>query len=163
MTLDSLKRLFISLRLNSTSNAFWRADYLRRKGVMGHMGRDVVWQVRYLPYRSDLIFVGDNVTVATGVLFLTHDAMHRVFHNTDGATYPEFLGAVHIGNNCFIGARSILVGPVTVGNNCVIAAGSLVNRDVPEGSVVGGVPARVIGRFDDLKTRRRAPEVADSD
>lgn len=120
------------------------------------MGNNVVLQSRYIPFRADLISVGDNTTIASRVLFLTHDAMHRIWHNMDGFDYPEHFGEIHIGNNCFIGAQVILVGPVTIGDDCVVAAGSVVLRDVPAGSVVGGCPARVLGKTADLRAKRRA-------
>ncbi|UBF27326.1 serine acetyltransferase [Kovacikia minuta CCNUW1] len=49
-----------------------------------------------------------------------------------------------IGNNVDIGSNVVIIGPITVGNNSVIGAGSVVVRDVPEGAVVVGNPARVL-------------------
>ncbi len=49
-----------------------------------------------------------------------------------------------IGNNVDIGANVVIIGSITVGNNAVIGAGSVVVKDVPEGAVVVGNPAKVI-------------------
>lgn len=49
---------------------------------------------------------------------------------------------------------SVIVGPIKIGPNAVIAAGSVVVKNVAEGCIVGGNPARVIGRFDVLKEKR---------
>ena len=46
--------------------------------------------------------------------------------------------------NCWIGANSVILPGVTVGVNSVVAAGSVVTKDVPDDTVVAGVPARVI-------------------
>ena len=46
--------------------------------------------------------------------------------------------------NCWIGANSVILSGVTVGVNSVVAAGSVVTKDVPDDTVVAGVPARVI-------------------
>ena len=48
-----------------------------------------------------------------------------------------------------------IIANVSVGSNVVIAAGSLVNKDVPDGKIVGGVPAKVIGEVADLETERQ--------
>ena len=44
----------------------------------------------------------------------------------------------------WIGAGSILLAGVTIGKGAIIAAGAVVNKDVPEYSIVGGVPAKVL-------------------
>lgn len=46
------------------------------------------------------------------------------------------------------------MGPVKIGPNAIVAAGTLVTKDVPEDSVVGGNPAKVIGSFRELKRKR---------
>jgi acetyltransferase-like isoleucine patch superfamily enzyme len=56
--------------------------------------------------------------------------------------------AVKIGSNTYIGAQSVIVAGVTIGERCVIAANSLVNRDVPDGTIVGGTPARKLGHVE---------------
>lgn len=49
-----------------------------------------------------------------------------------------------IGNNCYFGAGSIVMGPVRIGNNVIIGAGSIVTKDIPDNCVVAGNPAKVI-------------------
>lgn len=51
---------------------------------------------------------------------------------------------VNIGNNVWIGGNCTILPGVTIGNNVVVAAGAVVTKDVPDNSVVGGVPAKKI-------------------
>lgn len=62
-------------------------------------------------------------------------------------------GKIQIGNNVFIGARSILLPNVKVGDNVIIGANSIVNKDIPPNSVVAGVPIRKIMSLDDYKKK----------
>lgn len=92
-----------------------------------------------------LVTIGDNVTLAPNVTILGHDASTRV---QLGLTK---LGKVKIGNNVFVGAGSIILPNVEIGNDVVIAAGSVVNRNIPNDSVVAGVPAKKIKSCSDFK------------
>ena len=49
-----------------------------------------------------------------------------------------------IGEHTLIGAGAILLGPIIVGNNCIIGAGTVLTRDVPDNSLVVGIPGKVI-------------------
>jgi maltose O-acetyltransferase len=51
---------------------------------------------------------------------------------------------VRIGNDVWIGGNVTILPGVTIGNNVVVAAGAVVTKDVPDNSLVGGVPARII-------------------
>ena len=55
-----------------------------------------------------------------------------------------FSGPLHIGNGCWIGNGARIVGPLSIGDNVIVAAGAVVVKDVPAGTVVAGVPARVV-------------------
>jgi acetyltransferase-like isoleucine patch superfamily enzyme len=78
------------------------------------------------------IHIGTYSVVTFGAAILTHDYVNK--RNGD----------VHIGDNCFIGAHSIILPGVTIGNGCIVAAASVVARDVPAGSLVAGNPARIV-------------------
>ena len=65
----------------------------------------------------------------------------------DGRKVLE-LNRVLIKRNAWIGAAATILPGVTVGENAVVAAGALVTKDVPDNTVVGGVPAKVIRKID---------------
>ncbi len=98
-----------------------------------------------------LIHIGDNVTVSREVMILTHDyslttAMSSlgVFINrNEGELY--FKRDVRIGDNTFIGARVSLLPGTQIGNNCIIGACSVIKGKIPDGSIVVGNPSKIIG------------------
>ena len=94
-----------------------------------------------------LITIGDNVTISTNVTILTHDASPNV------VGCGTKLGKVIIGNNVFIGTRSIILCNVHIGNNVVVGAGSLVTQDLPDNGVYAGVPAKYISSIEDFKEK----------
>lgn len=55
---------------------------------------------------------------------------------------------IHIGNDVWMGGNVTILPGVTIGNNVVIAAGAVVSKDVPDNSLVAGVPAKVIRPLD---------------
>ncbi len=56
----------------------------------------------------------------------------------------EKRGLPIIGDNVYIGANTVIAGKIKVGNNCLIGACSLVNKDLPDNSVAVGVPAEIV-------------------
>ena len=92
-----------------------------------------------------LITLKKNCLISADVLFLTHDGGTNAFVNQ----FEEFkdvkkFGKIVVGEYSFVGARSILMPGVKIGNNSVVGAGSVVTHDVPDGTVVCGVPAKPI-------------------
>lgn len=69
--------------------------------------------------------------------------------------YSTYWGTIDVKDDVFIGANTTILTNVTIGSNVIIAAGSLVNKDVPDGKIVAGVPAKVIGEVDDLAVERK--------
>lgn len=51
---------------------------------------------------------------------------------------------IKIGEDCWIGSGAIILDGVKIGKGCIIAAGAVVNKDIPDYSIAGGVPAKVI-------------------
>jgi serine acetyltransferase len=93
-----------------------------------------------------LIRLGDRVTVADGVHFITHDGGVWVFRERH--PHIDVFAPIAVGNNVFIGPNTMIMPGVTIGDNVVIGAGSVVTKDIPSDSVAAGVPARVIKSLD---------------
>jgi len=71
----------------------------------------------------------------------------------------SFSAAPKIGNHVDIGANVVIIGAITIGDHAVIGAGSVVVKDVPEGSVVVGNPARVIRQVNNTSSLLDKPVV----
>jgi acetyltransferase-like isoleucine patch superfamily enzyme len=69
--------------------------------------------------------------------------------------HPEIdvVASIEVGDNVTIGMRSIILPGVKIGSNCIVGCASVVNRNVPDHSVVAGVPARVIGTLDEYERK----------
>ena len=89
------------------------------------------------------VCIGSHVNLAQGIVVtaLNHnfeDRSRRI--DEQGVSTRQ----VRIGDDVWIGANAVILPGVTIGSRCVVAAGAVVTKDVPDGSVVGGVPARVL-------------------
>lgn len=102
---------------------------------------------------ANKIDIGNNIIISERVTILDH--MHSYEEVKvpiiDQPIYSK--GPVVIEDDCFIGANSVILGNVKVGKHSVIGANAVVTKDIPPFSVVAGVPAKVIKRYDFKKKR----------
>lgn len=98
-----------------------------------------------------LVQLGDRVTIAAGVQFITHDGGGWLVRDRRGRRFRY--ASIKIYDDVFVGLNAILLPGVVIESRCIVAAGSVVSRSIPRGHVVAGNPARIIGRFDDYESR----------
>lgn len=92
-----------------------------------------------------LIKIGDNVRITKGVQFITHDGSLWVLKKMGMMDMSAVkYGNIVIGNNCNIGNKVIIMPNVHIGNNCIVGAGAIVTKNIPDNSVVAGVPAKYV-------------------
>jgi tetrahydrodipicolinate N-succinyltransferase len=108
-----------------------------------------------------LISLGSRVTVTSGVKLLTHDGATWLVREA-GFRYQRF-GRICVGDDVFIGVNSIVMPGVTIGSRVIVGSGSVVTKDVPDGVVVAGNPARMVSTFDDYRAKVLRTCASDSD
>lgn len=82
---------------------------------------------------GDGVLIGHGVTLAT----LNHDERPQFRQNI----YPK---PIKIGNNVWIGSNATILSGVTIGDGAIVGANAVVRKDVPQNTIVAGVPARII-------------------
>ena len=97
---------------------------------------------------ADKVTLGSNVTIAERVMILSHVNVGYDDHFLK-KYYPDKYAPVKIGNDVFVGARAMIMPGVTIGDRSVIGAMSLVTEPVESGTVVAGIPAKVIRRIEE--------------
>lgn len=142
-----LKKIILKLNIyilqllrRDSSNA--KIDFYREVGYqIGDRCRIFSDLTSAEPY---LVLIGNNVTISTGCIFLTHD--NSIIKVSEGK-YTDLFGKIEIGNDCFIGANSIILPGVKLEDRTIVAAGSVVTKSVNKsGQIIGGNPAKVIGQ-----------------
>lgn len=87
------------------------------------------------------IRLGKNVLIGPNVQL--YAPMHPMDYR-ERATGVEYGKPITIGDDCWIGGGAVICPGVTIGNRCIIGAGAVVVRDIPDDTVAGGNPARII-------------------
>lgn len=147
------------------ADGYKRAEYLKKQNMFASFGEKVYWYPRNLPSDPEMIYLHNNIKIATGVYFCTHDIMELMFNDepncvnelrksTQKERFERHKDKIEVYDNVFLGANAMLMGGVKVGPNAIVAANSVVTKDVPENSVVAGNPARVIGTYSNVLKRR---------
>ena len=119
-------------------------DFLRKKGVKIGQDCDIDKTANFgsEPY---LITIGNHVRITRGVNFITHDGGLWVIRSMGLIeSNMDYLGKIYIGDNTNIGWNATIMPGVKIGKNCIVACGAIVTKDIPDNTVVGGVPAKCI-------------------
>lgn len=107
------------------------------------IGKDtIVGENAVLDGRAPLI-IGDHVDIASEVMI--YNSQHNINSEHFAAEETAVVEEVKIEDYVFIGPRVIILPGVTIGKGAVVGAGAVVTKDVSPFSIVGGVPAQVIG------------------
>ncbi|MGE6486732.1 maltose acetyltransferase domain-containing protein [Paenisporosarcina sp. NPDC076898] len=139
--IEMLKNLFGSTGEGLYVEPTFRCDY----GYNIHVGENFFANFDCVILDVCEVRIGDNCFVAPGVHIYT--ATHPI-HPIERNTMREYGKPITIGDNVWIGGRSIINPGVMIGDNVVIASGAVVTKDVPANVIVGGNPARVIKKIE---------------
>lgn len=137
--------------------------YLRKHGI--RVGRNVHFRNPANNCidlnRPALIELGNNLDINENFTVLTHDFGTFVFREV----YKDFVncsGKVKIGNNIVFGRNVTILKGVTIGDNCIIGAGSIITHSIPDNSVAVGAPAKVICTLDEYYKKRKSLQVKEA-
>lgn len=143
--MSKFRKIFKRLLYPHTYSSKAFVEYLRSKGCKVGKGtyffdpKDTVIDVNRLKY----IEIGENCSITRGVVILGHDYSYSVLRKN----YHKMLqkaAITSIGDNVFLGLRSVILMGTKIGNNVIIGANSVVSGNIPSNTVWAGNPARQI-------------------
>lgn len=97
--------------------------------------------------------IGSYVTITSHVLILAHDYSYSVLNNVYNVMPQNSYNTI-IGNNVFLGQRSIILPGTQIGNNVIVGAGAVVHGIIPDNTVWAGNPAKQICTLEEFKIKR---------
>jgi maltose O-acetyltransferase len=139
----------LSLAFSKNMNKCWKKEYkldeYRKLGL--EIGKNVLINYDVFLDGCGKIKIGDNCVITKLCMILSHDASSKM------VGFDSIEGLTEIGNNVFIGIRSIILPNIKIGNNVIIGAGSVITKNIPENEVWAGNPARKICTIEEYKNK----------
>jgi acetyltransferase-like isoleucine patch superfamily enzyme len=126
-----------------------RIERLRGQGV--RIGEGCLILSTFFSTEPYLIQIGDRVAIASGVRFITHNALAfrlRLTHPNLQAFAP-----ITVGDDSIIGLNAIILPGTVIGKGCLINAGAVVRGRIADDSAVGGNPAAAFGKVSEMMAR----------
>lgn len=106
-----------------------------------------------------LIKLGNHVDVTAGVCFLNHEgAMWCARWIDEKYKNEDLFLPITVGDNVMIGVNSLIMPGVHIGNNVIIGGHSVVTKDIPDGVIVAGMPAKQISSVDKFMAKLKEKE-----
>jgi acetyltransferase-like isoleucine patch superfamily enzyme len=129
-------------------------EFLRRHGKLYALGSNCSILPSTVFTDPAYVRIGNNVHFSSCTL-IGHDGSIAMLNQAYNVKLDS-VGKIDIRDNVFIGYGAIVLPNVTIGSNAIVGAGAVVTQDVAEGDIVAGVPARPIGRVEDLVKKLQA-------
>ena len=144
--IDALSKSGITIGNNFSIG---RNSIIECTGVLRELGEGLEIGENVGIAANAFIAVRGNLKIGSNTIFGPGVSIHTENHNFESIDIPIRLqGAtrkgVTIGEDCWIGSKAVILDGVTIGNHVIVAAGAVVNKDVPDYAIVGGVPAKII-------------------
>ena len=118
-------------------------------GYNVHVGENFYANYNLVILDEAPVTFGDNVFIAPFCGFYTAGHPLDAAERNRGLEYAR---PITVGRNVWFGANVTVLPGVTIGDNCVIGAGSVVNKDIPAGTMAAGNPCRVIKSINVIKS-----------
>jgi len=138
--LHSIRKFFYTLsgvKIGKGSTIHMWANFFNPANIK--IGEDTTLGDHVFLDGRDKLTIGNHVDITSQVLIYNSE------HDIDSEDFHAVVAPVEIGDYVFIGPRVIILPGVKIGKGAVVAAGAVVTKDVSQFSIVGGVPAEVIG------------------
>lgn len=102
--------------------------------------------------------LGDGIIVSRDVYFLIHDYSITCGLRALGEELTKdafWLKEISIGDNCFIGAKALILPGTVLGKNCIVGGGAVVKGIVPDNSIVVGNPAKIVANTIEWASKKK--------
>lgn len=133
--------LLAGIKIGKGSTIHMWANFFEPANIV--IGEDsIIGDHAFLDGRASLV-IGNHVDIASSVMIYNSE------HDLESEGFSARNEGVQIGDYVFVGPRAIILPGVKIGRGAIVAAGAVVNKNVSDFAIVGGVPAKVVGERKD--------------